>query len=68
MSLLIEILIKERKAQGLTQSQMADKLKIDRRTYQRWENGSISLSQFADACEELKLAILVVPAGLLKND
>lgn len=64
---LIEIMINKRKELKLTQSQMADKLNIKRRTYQRWETGNLTLSQFADVCNRLELVILVIPECLLKN-
>lgn len=50
----------ERKKQGLTQAQMAKKLGIPARSYQRKESGGLSLGEFTDICRVLglKLALL----------
>lgn len=60
MEHLYKLIKEERKKQGLNQAQMAKKMGMPARTYQRKEAGGLSLSEFVDLCKVLglKLALL----------
>lgn len=64
---ITQIIENKRKSKGWTQTRMAEELKTNRRTYQRWESGNMTLEQFIKVCDKLGLSILVVDSGLLKN-
>jgi len=60
MEQLYKLIKEERKKQGYNQGQMAKKIGMPARTYQRKEAGGLLLSEFVDICKVLglKLALL----------
>lgn len=64
---ICQIIVNKRKERGYTQTDMAEMLNTNRRTYQRWEEGNLTLDQLLRICNELKLSVLILPDELLKQ-
>jgi len=60
MTNLSTLLANKRRELSLTKKDMAERLKIDRKTYASWEQGACNLSQLVDVCNVLRLKIQLV--------
>lgn len=52
----------KRKSLGITQTELAGRLNIDRKTYANWESGNLSVKQLVNVCNILGLKIQVIDA------
>lgn len=62
---VISIIQRERKSKGITQKQIAKYLGVSVRTYQRIEEGNMSLEELAMISSYLDLAVLVLPKAMM---
>ncbi len=62
-----QILTARREQKRLTQAKMADELKITRRTYQRYELGSMSGDELEIVLRYLELKLIILPKELIDS-
>jgi len=64
-----DIIKQTRKAKGITQKRMAAKLKVNLKTYQRFENEKNKTDILVRTCRELGITVLVInDENILTND
>lgn len=62
----VQLIKNRRKVKGYSQQQMADMLKVSRRSYFRMENENLSVYELEYICKILDLAIQIVPIENIK--
>lgn len=61
MNNIVQIIKQRRKAQGITQAQLAKRIGITTRAYQTIEEGGGKIDRLIDICSALELNVLLIP-------
>lgn len=62
---VVSIILEERKKKGITQKQIAKFMGVCTRTYQRMEEGNLTLEELAMISSYLDMVILVLPKSMM---